>query len=794
MLLDKCSSKSLPFSCCRQHQHSPPPPPNDHINYHYVAYQLHPPTSDHKYSQIGRRELHSRAEQVAAATGAHFLGPVGELSDYFQVAVPKSETDVIELTRELSKHEHVKWVKQQVPTHRLVKRGSVSENYDTGSVIGHVSRRMKAEEARKEFGIHDPEFVNQWHLINETPGQEGNDHNITAAWAQGNFGKGSVVCFVDDGLDMTSNDLKANYFAEGSYDYNAHTSDPSPKSWEDRHGTRCAGEVAAVKNNVCGVGIAYEAKVSAVRILGGALTEADEAASINYKMQENHIYSCSWGPTDNGATMEAPPEIVTAAVLNGVHNGRKGLGSIYVFASGNGGASGDNCNFDGYTNSIYTITVSAIDRMNRHPDYSESCSANMIVMYSSASIRHDDAIATTDWQQGFNGDLCTKAHGGTSAAAPLASGIYALVHSIRPDLTWRDFQHITVRSAVPINKGDPSWLKTQAGRPYSHDFGYGKLDAYRILEIAKTWTTVPPHVSFQTPLLSPTTTSAIPQEKGKDVRVSHTVTKENLKLAKFGKLEHVTVTVNIEHAKRGDVNVDLVSPAGVVSRLAVTRYSDTDQGGFKNWTFMSVAHWDEVVEGAWQVVVRDYDNPDKVGKFENAVITFWGSEAVAVKKKPDVVGSGPGDVGPTAAVGVQAPGIVPAVETGSSDAGNNTAVGSGFEKKPTQSGGIVATLFGLLFTVGVLGGGGYFAYTKRQEILEAFQAWQQRRNFMADQGDDDLYEFQRLGQENQYGADDATDDEFGDLEGPSEAELEELRRGGYLVDDLLFDNTQQESV
>ena len=40
--------------------------------------------------------------------------------------------------------------------------------------------------------------------------------------------------------------------------------------------------------------------------------------------------------------MEAPPQIVQDAVINGVTNGRQGLGSIYVFASGNGGARYDN--------------------------------------------------------------------------------------------------------------------------------------------------------------------------------------------------------------------------------------------------------------------------------------------------------------------------------------------------------------------------------------------------------------------------------------------------------------------
>lgn len=81
--------------------------------------------------------------------------------------------------------------------------------------------------------------------------------------------------------------------------------------------------------------------------------------------------------------MEAPTGILADAFVNGIQNGRGGKGSIYVFATGNGAVSGDNCNFDGYTNSIYTITVGAIDYSNHHPPYSEACSAQMVVTYSS---------------------------------------------------------------------------------------------------------------------------------------------------------------------------------------------------------------------------------------------------------------------------------------------------------------------------------------------------------------------------------------------------------------------------
>lgn len=37
--------------------------------------------------------------------------------------------------------------------------------------------------------------------------------------------------------------------------------------------------------------------------------------------------------------------------------GRQGFGSIFVVASGNGGQHNDNCNYDGYANSIYTVTI-----------------------------------------------------------------------------------------------------------------------------------------------------------------------------------------------------------------------------------------------------------------------------------------------------------------------------------------------------------------------------------------------------------------------------------------------------
>lgn len=139
--------------------------------------------------------------------------------------------------------------------------------------------------------------------------------------------------------------------------------------------------------------------------------------------------------------MEGPSYIVQKAVVNGILNGRGGKGSVFVFASGNGAAQDDQCNFDGYTNSIYSVTVSAVDYQGLHPYYSEPCAANMVVTYSSGSgkfivslaviapnfLTLNDVKVTTD----VGKDKCSRSHGGTSAAAPNAVGIFTLALSAR---------------------------------------------------------------------------------------------------------------------------------------------------------------------------------------------------------------------------------------------------------------------------------------------------------------------------------------------------------------------------
>ena len=156
-----------------------------------------------------------------------------------------------------------------------------------------------------------------------------------------------------------------------------------------------------------------------------------------------------------------------------------------MWASGNGGKDDDNCNCDGYTNSIYTISVSSATQNGNIPWYSESCSSTLASTFSSGSYE-ENQIITTDLRKG-----CTEAHTGTSASAPLAAGIIALTLEANPNLSWRDIQHLIIETSRPENLSTADWQENGVNRLVSHSFGYGMMDASAMVDLAKKWTNVP---------------------------------------------------------------------------------------------------------------------------------------------------------------------------------------------------------------------------------------------------------------------------------------------------------------
>lgn len=580
----------------------------------------------------------SSPEHIEHALGIRYEGKLGELVDHYVFSTTKNiQTGSLQgnlVKRKLSSQNfldslsaadrtHVKRIKEshrQIPSRRLHKRYIPPSNpllHKKQQVEGDNDESQESnlflefEDLKTTLDIADPMFNAQWHLFNTEIFEH--DLRVGGIWKQNITGRGVITSIIDDGLDMNSRDLADNYFANASYDFNDHRKEPFPSLSDDYHGTRCAGEIAAVKNDVCGIGVAYDSKVSAVRILSGEITTIDEAAALNYGYQEVDIYSCSWGPSDDGKSMDGPVTIVQRAIINGIRDGRDGKGSIFVFASGNGGGNDDNCNFDGYTNSIFTITIGAIDIEDKHPYYSEHCAAQLAVTYSSG---HNQYIHTTDVGQ----DRCTARHGGTSAAAPLAAGIFALALSVRNDLTWRDLQYLCFETAVPFDLEDEDWAEVGSGKLFNHKYGFGKLDAYAFVEKAKDWTLRKPQVWYHRGKEE----INLPLVEDYEITSTVMIQPEHLEEANFENLEHVTVTVNINHQCRGDLVIALVSPSGTISELASARKHDDSRDGFKDWTFSTVKHWGEIPYGEWTLIVADVANPEKTGVWKDWSLSLWG--------------------------------------------------------------------------------------------------------------------------------------------------------------------------
>ena len=72
----------------------------------------------------------------------------------------------------------------------------------------------------------------------------------------------------------------------------------------------------------------------------------------------------------------------------------------------------------------------------------------------------------------------------------------------RPELTWRDIQHLCVRTAVHINPEDPDWQRTAIGRPYSYKYGFGRLDGYAFVTKARDWELVKPQAWLEVPTIT----------------------------------------------------------------------------------------------------------------------------------------------------------------------------------------------------------------------------------------------------------------------------------------------------
>lgn len=108
----------------------------------------------------------------------------------------------------------IRSLERQVPRQRIKKRVPIPELPSSPSSPPEYPRAPvppggKSQRIAQALGIIDPIFNDQWHLANNP--RPNFDLNVSGVWESGIRGKGVCVAVVDDGLDLNSDDLHANF-------------------------------------------------------------------------------------------------------------------------------------------------------------------------------------------------------------------------------------------------------------------------------------------------------------------------------------------------------------------------------------------------------------------------------------------------------------------------------------------------------------------------------------------------------------------------------------------------------
>ncbi|MBL6795159.1 MAG: S8 family serine peptidase, partial [Synechococcus sp. BS307-5m-G34] len=485
----------------------------------------------------------------------------------------------------------------------------------------------------------DPLIARQWHLSNATG--NGLDLNLDAVWRDYS-GSDINIGVIDDGIlyshpDLTSqldttNDAGASFsFPDVGSLFEDANLNVGPKP-EAGHGTAVAGLIAAGSANGAGLsGVAPGASIS-----GYEVDWTPQALTLMLQKQLDSsiggvdLSNNSWGflrPfADDFDSPQFSPlvQALTNGVQQGRDNGTNALGINWVFSAGNSRTLGDSTNYHGFQSSRFVTTVASTDRRGNTSFFSTPGASILVSAFGE------------DLYTSLLGAENTAGYGnfdGTSAAAPLVSGVIALMLEANPDLGYRDVQTILAYSARQVIddgfKFNAASNWNGGGLHISHDQGFGLVDAHSAVRLAESWSAAPStSANEQRAIQSIKGSAAIPDNSVSGVSLSTLIDRAL-------DLEWAEVELDILHPRITDLVVELISPSGTVARLInrptvspTNPSGDSAQDGLPDRIVFSTSaslFRGESSLGNWTLKVSDR-NKDITGTLRQWGLNLYGSQ------------------------------------------------------------------------------------------------------------------------------------------------------------------------
>ncbi len=432
-------------------------------------------------------------------------------------------------------------------------------------------------------------------------------------------GSGITVSVVDRTWEAGHEDLVGNASKTLSTYWGGKTGEfENAKVGPAYHGTAVAGVIGARDNNIGGRGVAPRATLLNVNYLDAQSTinnQKNYTHNKNTVAVANHSYSNTY---DGPLNREHP--FVIRALEESLKSGYGGKGIVHVKVAGNGhnDGIGDETALEESLHHRGHIVTCAVNSAGTHAVYSEVGSNLWVCAPGGSFTRH-----------GMFGPIGKdKYHArliGTSYAAPVVSGVAALLRSVNSALTWRDVKLILANTAQKNDSSDSSWKvgakkygSTTDTYSYSRKYGFGLVDATAAVAAAKTWKNLPKEVSNSA---SAKFSQAIPR--------NGTYTEFGINLTSdINFIEHVDVSVGMQTAHFRSMKLVLVAPSGresllVDSSLALGGKCRCPLNG--SYTFGSTRHLGESAGGMWKL--RVYRTTSVPAALTGFGVTVYGHNA-----------------------------------------------------------------------------------------------------------------------------------------------------------------------